>query len=359
MLGELLVIFILSSLLVILGKLFFPKQLTLLESVGLFLGSLVLASIILSCTFYANVHDVDILNGKVTGKVRVVVPCEHSYQCMCVTKRVGKTTERICQTCYRHPYDVNWVVKSTIGNFDIDRVDSQGLIKPHRYTIAKIGGPVSREESITNYIKASPNSLFNIDRFKNDNSKWKNLIPKYPSVYDYYRFHHVIALGFNYPLLNKLNKKISKSLESLGSYKQVNIMIVLIKSDNKNYVDVLERHWLGGKKNDVVVVLGTPNYPQLGWARAFTFAKSFNNSLLTVKLRDDLNDIKDVTNIDGINDIVTKDVMRYYNREPMKNFKYLMHDYTPSTTSTVISLIIYVILFGGLYIFFLINDVRN
>lgn len=108
--------------------------------------------------------DTEIISGQVEGKKQVKVSCSHSYKCHCYTTCSGgktRTCTQHCSTCYDHPYDFDWDVYTTIGEFEINRVDRQGTTEPPRWTQIKVADPVAREHSYVNYIKVAPDSLFN------------------------------------------------------------------------------------------------------------------------------------------------------------------------------------------------------
>ncbi len=173
---------------------------------------------------YSSMYDVAIINGEVTSKKRDVVHCRHSYPCRCRTVRSGKTTSTHCDTCYRHPFDVDWDVHSNVGSERINTVDSQGLIEPPRWTSIKIGEPFATTEQYLNYIKAAPESLLNYGR---DKLLYSDIIPQYPdNIYDYYRINRVVQIGVSSPYATKYNEKISEVLKVLGPQKQANLVFV-------------------------------------------------------------------------------------------------------------------------------------
>lgn len=128
---------------------------------------------------YSQTHDVEIWSGKVTEKYQDSVACDHSYSCNCDSK------DNNCSTCYDHFFDYDWVVKSTAGNFLIDRIDRQGRDMPSRWQQVQIGEPTAIEHAFVNYIKAVPDSLFN--KSSASSPQFDDLIPEYPRTYDYRR----------------------------------------------------------------------------------------------------------------------------------------------------------------------------
>jgi len=85
---------------------------------------------------FSEISDVEVWSGEVVNKKKIRMMCEHSYQCMCVTVSCGKDcSTEICQTCYDHSFDNDWRVFTSMGKwtqFNIDRIDRQGLKEPPR-----------------------------------------------------------------------------------------------------------------------------------------------------------------------------------------------------------------------------------
>ena len=81
-----------------------------------FIMLLIVQGIVLGVTWYfadqdtrGATKDHAVYNGRVREKRRVQVYCVHRYDCGCVE---GEG----CETCYRHPFDVDWNVYSTSGD---------------------------------------------------------------------------------------------------------------------------------------------------------------------------------------------------------------------------------------------------
>ena len=300
----------------------------------------------------ANTQDVEIISGKVVSKTHDRVSCRHSYPCNCRQQCSGygknESCYTVCDTCYVHDYDIDWNVHSTIGTIGINTVDSQGLREPPRWTEVKINEPVSSRHGFTNYIKAVPNSLFNT------NSDF--IPPPYPAqIYDYYKINRVVldtGVQISQQNYNKLNEKISDSLKDLASQKQVNIVVVLTKNTNEIYAENLKASWLGGKKNDIVVVISFSDYPTIQWVTVFGWSKS---DLINVSIR---NDIMDYGKIDEhIIDITTNNIEKYWNRKPMSEFEYLKNEIKPSNTAYIIIFVFGILVIGGLVWYFYNNDI--
>lgn len=265
---------------------------------------------------YAQMRDVEILNGAVTGKTRERVSCDHSYSCNCTANSKGETS---CSTCYEHSNDYDWMLQTTVDSIKIRRVDSQGTSEPPRYLSAKIGDPVAVEHSFANYVKAAPNSLFH------DKGTVTTVLPLpvYPnSVYDYHHVNRVLTVGVVVPDLALWNQELSLSLRDIGPAKQANFIVVFAKTDRPDYAQALEQAWLGGKKNDVIVVLGTPDYPEISWVRVLSWTDKQD---FKVVLRDRILDLKTVER-EKIITALHDETQKTFVRKPMKDFEYLKNE---------------------------------
>ena len=308
---------------------------------------------IVSC---ANTRDTEVWNGVVSGKKQVWVSCSHSYQCNCrtVTSGSGKnqTTSTVCDTCYEHSNDYDWDVYTSNGEtITINRVDRQGVYEPPRFSAVRMGEPTSLTHSYTNYVKASPGTLFRHQGLK---EKYASNLPQYPEdVYDYYKLDRLVTVGFSLPDAKAWNRELMRINADLGRPKQVNIVVVLVKNQAPDWYYALEETWIGGKKNDAVLVISVDDAMKPQWATVMAWT---TNELFKVKLRDDI--MKEETlDRDAVMTSLANNVRETYVRKPMKDFEYLSSAITPSTTEWVITMIVGLIVAIGLIIFFQGNDV--
>jgi hypothetical protein len=287
-----------------------------------------------SAVLIHNRVDTEVWNGEVTKKVREEVACEHSYTCNCTTDKDGRQT---CQTCYEHDHDVDWKLENTAGDdIEIRRVDRQGVDEPPRWTAVQIGDPVSQLHHFVNYVMGAKDSLFNNKDAQSSFDQFKSQIPAYPDhVYDYYRLNRVLAVGkveIDELSLNAWDQQLAQMLRPLGPRKQVNVIIVLTTIKDPNFANALRTAWLGGKKNDVVVVIGTTDYPKVDWARVFSWT---DNEAFKIQLADA---IQDKGTLDPVNTtaLIGGWVNRDFTRKHMKDFNYLAWESTPSMSACII-----------------------
>lgn len=303
---------------------------------------------------YTSTMDSEIWNGLITEKDKVRVSCSHSYRCNCHTSCTGSGDNRscteVCQTCYEHPNDWDWRVYSTVGEFNINRIDRRGSSTPPRWTLVELGEPASIPHRYTNYIKAVPNSLFG--KRNVDLSRYN--IPEYPKVYDYYRYSRVLNVStVDLKFINGLNTILNSDLRTLGAKKEVNIIVVFTDSD-PSYKYALESAWIGGKKNDVIIIVGSSAPPVIDWVDTITLGMNRGNELLTVILGDKLRELS-IDNPNNFAYTITSTIDSHFDRTPMEEFEYLKDDIEPPTWLLIFTIVISLVVSGGLTFYFKTN----
>jgi hypothetical protein len=306
--------------------------------------------------YYSATDDSETWNSRVSKKEKEYTSCSHSYSCRCRQSCSGsgknRSCHQVCDTCYEHSNDWNWAVYTAAGEgFDIDRIDRRGSHEPPRWTAVKIGEPTSRVHSYTNYIKAAPDTLFRRD---GKYEKYQSLLPQYPqNVYDYHRMNRLILVNgaktqdpayWNADLM-ELNAKI-------GSSRQSNVIVVLARNLPPDFFYALEQAWLGGKKNDVILVVGTDTAGKAAWVNVMTWEL---NELFKVKVRDDLLEKGSLERWDVVN-VLEANIVKYHKRKPMADFEYLKSSITPTVTGWVVSMLVGFIISIGLSILFHKNE---
>lgn len=313
---------------------YFKKKVTIPEFCGLIGIPAVFVLIGLCCAYWARTDDTEVWNGMVTNKQRQEVSCRHSYPCNCreVCSGSGKdeTCTTVCDTCYEHSYDVDWNVYASTGEgTSIATVDRQGLTMPPRWGAAYIGEPWASTHHYTNYILANPDSV--LLGSKGDMQKYGQLIPKYPdNVYDYYKHDPVINMGVPNVDAGTWNWLVREVNKQLGTMKQVNIVVLLVKTDNRDYMLALKDAWVGGKKNDLVVVIGSLDGHQIEFADVMSWTPAGD---LKINIKNRIQEIGTLDQRDAIVSSIQELTMKEFQRMHMKDFKYLMRSFQPSTAA--------------------------
>ena len=339
----------------------FNKKIVWFEFLIQIAAQIAIAGICCGIMYWSNTSDVEIWNGHVTAKKSEKVHCRHDYCCgyckSCSRDSKGNESchEYCCRTCYYHDYDIDWLFWTTdTGERSVSTIDWQGLREPPRWTQVVIGEPTASSHSYTNYIKAAPDSLF---RDQGLVEKFKTELPKYPGeVYDYYRIHRIVSV---LPSLNnnaEWNQALSDLNSRLNPAKEVNAILVVTSKKPHDYFQALRQHWMGGKKNDVVLVIDINDDLAIDWVdvMAWTDHKEFE-----VKLRDSIKDLQtlDLHNPKQVMQPFENAISQYYVRKHMKDFKYLKASITPSITQWIVCLIIGFLSSIGISWYMVVNDV--
>jgi hypothetical protein len=344
-------------LLGLLSLAFSKGRITLKEFLAMELAVAAVLGIGYAVARHSSTSDREIWNGRITSKEQVTVSCDHSYSCNCYEScssdgKGGTSCTETCQTCYEHSNDYDWNLNTSSNEIiTIDRVDRQGVNTPPRWNQAYVGEPIVTQHRYKNYILANPDSIL---RRTGAQDRFKNLIPPYPmDVYDYYRLNRFMAVGYTEPRAREWNWLLNEINGDLGPTKQVNILVLAVKHADPSYEYALAEAWIGGKKNDVVVLLGVPEYPKISWARIVSWSTSAD---LKVDLRDQLLQIGSMDRRDDLAAAIRTNVQTKFRRRHMKDFEYLMAGMQPSTRGTIILFVLGLAVCGGLLVYFYQND---
>ena len=172
--------------------------------------------------------------------------------------------------------------------------------------------------------------------------------------YDYYHINKVVLVGgAQVADLRAWDKGLEDVNADVGRPKQANAIIVLAKGQPQEYFYALEEAWIGGKKNDVVLVVGVDDQLTPQWATVMAWTTS---EMFKVQLRDDVMAEGTLTR-DKVMADLKKDVTQYYARKPMADFEYLEASITPTPLQWGLSLGISLVIAIGLTIWFIRVDI--
>lgn len=337
-----------------------PHKITWLE-MGIQLG---VGALLTTVVYVAGVHsqtaDTELLNGEVVSKQRTHGSYLRSYDCRCRQVCTGsgnsRSCNRKCDTCYENRYTVTWACDTTLGKYTIEHFDrtSRSVYDspdPAFFTQIQKGDPVARKHAFTNYVKAAPDSLFH--HFDAKSNKFKDLIPEYPlEVYNFYSVNRVLPVGVNVPDIKEWNWELSLLLRKLGPQKQANVVIVLVNTADQSYIHALEGKWIGGKKNDIIVVIGTTSYPKIDWVAVSSWTDS---QIFKVQLRDEIMALGTVDRTKVLSAIDTH-TMKSFVRKSMKDFEYLKHKAEPPVWVLTLAIVLGMLASIGCSFYFHRND---
>lgn len=278
---------------------------------------------------YIQAQDVEVHNGRLLSKASHIVSCEHSYRCNCRESCSGsgsnKSCSQVCDTCYEHSHDVDWRLDTQVGTIEVPRVDRQGVREPQRFTQAKPGDPVSVAKAYQNYIKAAPHSLFNKATELSLKAQFEGRLPAYPAmVRDLHYVDRVVTEGVTLKNRAQWTTALQEMLADLGPKHEVNVVLVFTAERDPQYAEALRAHWLGGKKNDVVAVVGLTE-EVIQWVRVFSWT---DKELFKVQLRDELAQ-RPVLAVEPFIETLRSHIENSFVRKPMQDFEYLKNEIEP------------------------------
>ena len=321
--------------------------------------------LIIAGTFAASygsaILDTEILNGKVLSKSRVHGTYEQAYDCNCRTvtstsgsgKNATTSSRTVCDTCYETHYTVEWTCDTTVGSYRIDKADTTSRSvyarpDPARYTSIKVGDPAAKKSVYTNYVQAVPNSLFAALPSATRNS-FAPLLPDYPNhVYDFYKVNRFLTPGFSFTDVGEWNNQISLMMRDLGPRKQVNLIVVVAKTDDRSYAYALRDHWEGANKNDVVLVIGSLDGQKIEFVDVVSWTKS---EIFKIELIDQITE-QDTIHREAILNAVEKQIEKNFERRRMRDFEYLKGAIDPPVWLMTALLIVLIAGYGVATYFF-------
>lgn len=342
------------------GLIFFRRRISLREFLAHEAAVILLISSGYFIALCCQTADTEIWNGIVAKKWQGTQGCCHSYSCNCHQSCSGSGKNRschtVCSTCYEHSHDISWNAVSSNGETVFsDGCNSPGSSPPARWDAIVVGEPTAIEHYFKNYIKGNPDAV--LER-RGLAEKFAARLPAYPRVYDHYRADRFLTVGFHLPDADRLNRRLSEINARLGAPKQVNITVVAARATDPAYLEGLREAWLGGKKNDLIAVVGlveTPEAPdvqQIAWAGVVSWTK---NEAIKVDIRDRLVALT-TFDADRVLDIVEAEVAAKFERRPMADFEYLASTIEPPTWSLWLIFGLGVLLAVGLQFWFWKDD---
>ncbi len=266
----------------------------------------------------------EVQHGRITEHGRRRISCCHGHThrtCWGTGKRRTCTTH----TTYEHPIsgDTEWYANTSNGEVAFDsgcrRNDEPA---PERWDRIRLGEPTAIPHEYENYIRANPEPVLHPRGIA---TRFAGRLPTHPAVYDGFRIRQVINQGL--PLgadeEDRLNAELAEINADLGPTKHVSIIIVLTRESDPLFLEALREAWIGGEKNEFIIVVAMPSYPQIAWSGVISWTRQES---LKSRVRDEINALG---TFDGMRilALVRDEVRQGYIRRPMKDFEYL-HDTT-------------------------------
>lgn len=241
------------------------------------------------------------------------------------------------RTCTNHydteyNYDYSWeqrfYVHSTLGKYQVPRVDRQGANTPDRYTEVQKNDPVTASKSFVNYIKVE--SLLN--------QKYDDVPPiAYPRVRDLYKVNRVIY--YQAPPNSQFIKEWNDSLAKVNANLKDTNVIFFVTTADKSMAEKLAQAWDAHNINDVVVSLGIDG-DTVKWVDVRSWSA---NDLVNVTIRDEILNLPKL-DYNAINNVVAKSIGDYYKPRDMSEFEYLAEQIRPALWVQILAALILIII---------------
>ena len=188
--------------------------------------------------------------------------------------------------------------------------------------------PTAVEHPFINYLRASQS----ITKVQGAVGPYTELLVPYPRV-GLGRFGNINAnrvIVARSPVssewVSRVNDGLSRMLAVLGSEKQVNAIVYIANADI-GFFQALKEFWTDGKKNDVIVVIGSKDGHTIDWVQVQAWTKI---ELFKIRLADEIRDLKMLdSNEDKIVGVMTENIRKPasdggFQRMPMAELEYLL-----------------------------------
>jgi hypothetical protein len=128
---------------------------------------------------------------------------------------------------------------------------------------------------------------------------------------------------------------------------------VVVKEGDQAYYEAMAEAWLGGKKNDVILLIGAPEFPRIAWAAVLSWTKAEE---MKIAIREG---VMALPEFDGsaVLALLKREVSTSFVRRPMSDFEYLRASVEPSPSAQAFLFVLGVALSIGLKIAFWKHDV--
>jgi hypothetical protein len=260
-----------------------------------------------------------------------------------------------------------WMVYTTIGDWQITREKFAYLVKKFKHHEATPGVRRTGEHA-SRMIDGDPNDYISNNKTGwiepvSATHKWENKVKACPSIFSYVKVSTNIAV-FPWPQSQDLfvservmgeAKKVINTLNwdqmnaNIGATKKVNVIIVGFGSQSSEMAQYQEASWIGGKKNDLVICYGGEKGQPASWVKVFGWTEKniVKQNLQTLLLHNPV-DTKLIP-------YIQEEIKQNYIIKDWSKFDYLTVE--PPTWSYWTYFIILLVVQGGLYVWFNMNEI--
>ena len=181
--------------------------------------------------------------------------------------------------------------------------------------------PVVDTSSGINYVYAAKTNIIKSANFKDLEARYKSELVPYPAIFtDIYgnrNFTRVINAGLiDANISAKMNIQLEEFASTYGKSKEVNPIVYLTTSTDREFAYVVKGFYRDAHKNDAVLVVGVDKNGSVNWTSSFGFTKSAEFLVSN----------ENMTDINQLVPTFTNNIMKHWKRTPMEDYKYLSAD---------------------------------
>lgn len=298
----------------------------------------------LGIRYGTGVDDWCVLNGHVTGATYSESWTEEYYTTEDIKDSKGNTVgSRTVRHETEHP--PHWSVSTTLGDEAIDAPMYAGFARNFRnevQTESHHSGqcssgdgrtyetrwpgdrrtlvPWCRSQEIINWVKASYGTVY---RTKGGDGY---PVPGYPTLIDTPHgpkqprvIHPEIILDSAWAQTMEWDMDVLA--DAVGASRQCNPLLVITKRD-VGFVQALRDKWINGKKNDVIIVIGSSTWPTIDWVQVVSWT---SNESLEPFIKQALSET-DLNDRGAVMKAITTGINSHFQRKPMAEFEYLKNE---------------------------------
>lgn len=186
----------------------------------------------------------------------------------------------------------------------------------------------------------------------------------YSNIYGKINLNRVLVSGglnVDVNWIKDVDSKLDLILSDLGNKKQVNILVYLVKTKDQSFLQALEEHWINGKKNDVIVIVGMNEFPKIEWSAIMAWTKIEE---FKIELRDNLISMGDINDSDKFVNSIIEHVEKPgekggYVRMPMSELQYLVSDISMPWWASILAVLFSALLSWATSWALINNEIQN
>lgn len=188
---------------------------------------------------------------------------------------------------------------------------------------------ISYEIPVVNYILAGANLYQTSSEVAKPYEKLLKPIPKlveHESGIGPWRTHRVLVSEVNIPQkwITDTDNTLNKITGTYGPSKEVDILVYLVGKTKREFAVGLDAYWVHGKKNQLTIIIGSNNFPEIEWVDVIDFWSTNKN--VGIDIRDKLQQVK--LDDPQFTEIIKQEMIKNWSRMEMASLSHLAWDLT-------------------------------